>query len=185
MSDWFETLDGCWRQAWQQLGRGVADRHHPARHPTFATVSAEGWPEARTVVLRRADDVTHVLDAHTDLQSSKIESLRANPRAAFHVWIPKQQLQLRLQCDVAILHGDEVAEDWARVPDPSRQSYGVTPPPGTAISEALDYVKKPDPETFAVLRCALHHLDVVHLGEVHRRARFTKARDWAGEWLAP
>ena len=185
MSEWYETLEGLWTQAWQHLGRGVADRHHPARHPTFATVGAKGWPEARTVVLRRADQEARQLEVHTDLHSSKMESLGAAPRAAFHVWVEKQRLQIRAQAEVKVLSGHDVAELWAKVPDSSRQSYGITPPPGTPIAEALDYVKEPDQATFAVLRCSLIHLDLVHLGQDHRRVQFTKLRDWEGEWLAP
>lgn len=186
-TNWFETLDGLHAHAWQQLGRGVADRAHPARHPTFATLGQDGWPEARTIVLRAADPSAKVLEVHTDLHSSKIASLRANPRAAFHVWIEKQRLQMRLQTTVTILQGDEVADQWAKVPDPSRQSYGITPAPGTPIKDALDYVKSPDPATFAVLRCQVETMDLVHLGEVHRRAFWAKAkgRDWHGQWLAP
>lgn len=55
MSNWFETTEGIWESLWRTLERGVADAAHPARRPTFATVSPEGWPEARTVVLRTAD----------------------------------------------------------------------------------------------------------------------------------
>ncbi len=185
MSEWFETLEGLWRQSWQSLGRGVADSRHPARQPTFATVSPDGWPEARTVVLRKAEEATVSVQVQTDLHSDKIKSLRASPRAALHVWIEKQRLQIRIQTEVEILQGSAVRDLWEKVPDISRQSYGITPAPGTSIPGSLDYVKSPDPDTFAVLHCQMVHVDLVHLGEDHRRARFTRARDWAGEWLAP
>jgi pyridoxamine 5'-phosphate oxidase len=41
-------------EAWQHLAHGVADSKSPARYPTFATVSADGIPQARTVALRGA-----------------------------------------------------------------------------------------------------------------------------------
>lgn len=185
MNDWFETLDGLQTRLWQSLGRGVADRLHPARHPTLATISPDGWPEARTVVLRSADPEAAMLTAHTDLHSSKVAGLRASPRAALHIWIPKVRLQLRLTCLVSMRHGAEVADIWAKVPDLSRQSYGITPAPGTPINDALAYVKAPDPATFTVLDFSVVHIDIVHLGTVHRRARFLRDADWAGEWLVP
>ena len=40
--------------AWRHLTRGVADARAPARTPVLATVSSEGLPEARMVVLRAA-----------------------------------------------------------------------------------------------------------------------------------
>ncbi|SMY07005.1 pyridoxamine 5'-phosphate oxidase family protein [Flavimaricola marinus] len=185
MSDWFETLDGIHRRVWATLVDGVADRAAPARHVVLATQGPDGWPEARTVVLRGARPEEAVLEVHTDLHSDKIASLRKLPRAALHVWDAEQQLQVRVQADVQIASGPDVAEIWAKVPDPSRQSYGVTPAPGQPIADALAYAKVPDPATFAVLRCRVYTIDAVHLGADHRRARFVRDGDWAGQWLSP
>ena len=185
MSDWFETLPTLLDRVWQTLSRGVADANHPARLPTFATLSPDGWPEARTVVLRAADRTAGTLEIHTDLYSGKIDSLRRTPRAALHVWIPKQDLQIRIQAEVTIAQGEAVQATWQRVPDPSRQSYGVTPPPGTPIPDALDYEKSPDPASFAVLTCRAARIDAVHLGERHRRAAWSRDDDWRGCWLSP
>lgn len=185
MTDWFETTDGLFGRMWQTLAMGVADPNAPARHPTFATVGPAGWPEARTVVLRAVDARARSFDIHTDLKSAKVASLRATKHAALHVWDVSARLQIRLSATVTILTGPEVAAIWARVPDPSRQSYGVTPPPATPIPDALSYVKQPDPATFAVLNCAITAVDLVHLGAHHRRARFGPDTGWQGQWLAP
>ncbi len=185
MSDWFETTEGLWTKAWSMLGRGVADARHPARRPTLATVSPDGWPEARTVVLRAADAGAGEVTVHTDLYSDKVKSLRSTPRAALHVWVPQQDLQIRLQAKVTIQSGDATRALWDRIPDHAQQSYGVTPPPGTPVETALAYVKKPDPATFAVLTCTLTDIDLVHLGADHRRVRFSRACHWQGQWLSP
>jgi len=185
MSDWFETTEGLWGKLWSTLGRGVADAKHPARTPTFATVSPDGRPEARTVVLRHADQASGTVIMHTDLYSDKVKSLRIAPFAALHIWVPKQNLQIRLQANVVIQSGDQVRTLWDKIPDHAQQSYGVTPAPGAPIKTALDYVKKPDPATFAVLVCSLTHVDLVHLGEDHRRVSFSRDHDWQGQWLSP
>lgn len=185
MSNWYETADGLWQASWDTLSNGVADAAHPARRPTFATVSPNGWPEARTVVLRTADQQSVSVSVHTDLYSDKIESLRATPRAALHVWVADQNLQLRLQADVIIHSAPQTLPLWDDIPDHAQQSYGVTPSPGTPIKGALDYHKSPDPATFAVLECRLSHIDVVHLGQDHRRISYSRARHWAGQWLSP
>ncbi len=182
---WAADLDALYAQVWARLVRGVGDRHAPARHPTFATVSPDGWPQVRTVVLRASDPVACTLDIHTDLASAKVAALRHNPRAALHVWDASAHLQTRIELEVAILTGEDVSHIWARVPDPSRQSYGTVPSPGTPIAEALSYAKTPDPASFAVLHCTVRAIDAVHLGPHHRRARFMKADGWAGQWLAP
>lgn len=185
MNDWVETHDGLLNTVWATLARGVADAQHPARLPTFATLSPDGWPEARTVVLRAADRDGGEVTLHTDVTSDKIKSLQLTPRAALHIWDAGQQLQLRLQAEVAIDTGPNTRALWDKIPDHAQQSYGVTPPPGTVITTALNYDKIPDPDTFAVLYCTIMHIDAVHLGTDHRRARFSRARHWSGEWLSP
>lgn len=185
MTDWFETLDGLHARVWETLATGVSDAGHPARRPTLASVSPTGWPEARTVVLRSVDRDAGNLTVHTDLHSDKIASLRATPRAALHVWDAEQALQIRAQAEVTIQSGPDVLDLWQRIPDHAQQSYGVTPPPGRPIETALDYVKEPDPATFAVLLCQITHIDAVHLGADHRRAAFSRDRHWGGQWLSP
>ena len=185
MTDWFETLDGLHAKAWDLLGNGVRDASHPCRLPTISTISPDHWPEARTMVLRSADKAAGGLTLHTDLQSTKLASLRVNPRIALHVWDAETALQIRLQASVAITSGDLVRALWDEIPDHARQSYGVIPPPGTQITTALDYVKFPDPATFAVLDCRVMQIDLVHLGKDHRRATYSRSDDWAGQWLSP
>lgn len=185
MTDWFETHQGLLQRVWDTLGHGVTDAQHPARRPTFATVSPNGWPEARTVVLRAADPDSGLVCVHTDINSDKIKSLQATPCAALHIWDSAQDLQIRLQADVQIITGAETRALWDKIPNHAQQSYGVTPAPGSVIKHALDYVKDPDPNTFAVLECTVSQIDVVHLGAQHRRSHFSRARHWQGQWLSP
>ena len=72
-------------EIWLRLVRGVHDRRAPARHPTLATVTPAGRPQARTVVLRSADKPAGTLDIHTDLRSAKVRDLQTTPFAAPHV----------------------------------------------------------------------------------------------------
>ena len=185
MSEWFDTLEGLLAELWQGLARGVAQRDAPARHPTFATVSADGWPETRMVVLRAAKRDIARLEIHTDLYSAKVSSLTAQPRAELHIWDGAARLQTRMQCNVRITHGLDAAETWEKVPDPSRQSYGIAPSPGHPIAAALAYKKRPALDSFAVLHCQIEKIDVVYLGDKHRRAVFMRHDNWVGQWCAP
>lgn len=182
---WAAELDSLHAQVWTRLQRGVRDRHAPARHPTLATVGANGMPQIRTVVLRAALAQEASLDIHTDLRSAKVAELRASPLAGLHIWDASAHLQIRLETAATILTGHEVLETWQRVPDASRVAYGTMPPPGAPISHALAYEKPPDAASFAVVRLQVLAMDVVHLGPNHRRARFERADNWAGQWLAP
>ena len=64
-------------EGWQHLRRGVADARAPARQLVLATVSREGAPEARAVVLRRATQSKAEVEVHTDTRTAKIKALRA------------------------------------------------------------------------------------------------------------
>lgn len=170
---------------WQHLGRGVVDRRSPARHPTFATVSETGLPQVRTVVLRKAIASQNVIEVQTDTQTPKVAELRAHPFASLHIWVPRADLQIRLNAQVEVLTGDDVAEDWTRVPEASRVSYGTKPAPGTPIAEVYAYEKPSNPDRFAVLRCHLSDVDLLELGARHRRAFYTAKTNWIGTWVAP
>lgn len=172
-------------EAWQLIQRGVADRRSASRHPTLATVSRDGHPEARTVVLRGASQTRAELEIHTDTSSAKLDSLTQNPRAAVHIWDPRARLQIRATAHVHILTGPDAAPRWENVPEAGRVSYGTHPPPGSAIDTAFDYQIAPSPARFAVLICDLESLDLLHLGDAHRRAQYLRVEGWRGTWRAP
>ena len=185
MSEWFETLDGLQERVWARLAMAALQ----SDLVTFATVSPDGEPEARTVVLRDADPESGTLEIYTDLESAKVSSLRHQPRASVLLWDADLNLQIRAQSAVTVLTGDAVAERWDDVPDHSRFSYGMTPPPGNVITASDAYVKAPDQAVFAVLSCRVDTIDVVHLGTPHRRAGFrrdpSRGGDLVANWLAP
>jgi pyridoxamine 5'-phosphate oxidase len=180
-----QDLQALLDEAWRHLTRGVADARAPARTPTFVTVAPDGTPQARTVALRAAQKSTATLEIHTDLHTAKITALRQNPIAAFHVWIPRSDLQIRLTTRVEILTGPDTQPQWERVPAASRVSYGTAPDPGRPIADAFAYDKPAVQARFAVLRCAITHIDLVHLGTPHRRAGYHAGDKFAGQWLAP
>jgi len=172
-------------EAWRHITRGVADSRAPARYPTFVTVSPQGVPEARTVALRGASRAQGTLEVHTDIATAKVTALRASPVAAFHIWVPRADLQIRATAQVEILTGAQIDAQWERVPPASRVSYGTMPMPGTPIADVYAYEKPAERARFAVLRCALTQMDLVHLCARHRRAGYARADGWAGCWLAP
>ena len=183
--DWARSMDGLLEQAWKRLGRGVADRRAAARHPTLATVDADGWPQARTVVLRGADRAASQLTVYTDRKAGKVAELLHTPRAAVHVWDQTAHLQIRAVAEAVIQTGGVVAETWRGLSAHAQRCYGFQPASGLAIADALDYEVWPQPEDFAVIELNVTHLEVLHLGHRHRRAGFDRSQDWAGQWLVP
>jgi hypothetical protein len=180
MSD--RTLDGLFDTAWQHLSRGVADRRHPARHPTLATIGPDG-PELRTLVLRAADRAAATLELHTDLASPKAAQIAAEPRVALHVWLQRPRLQIRARALAEIDRGDRALFD--RLPPEARANYG-----GHAPGRALDGAAGPAvadgaAERLGRLTCRLTALDILHLGETQARALYRAGTGWQGQWIAP
>ena len=181
----FLDLGEFLNHAWSLLTRGVADPKSVAKNPTFSTISEEGFPTMRTVVLRRADRIANCLEIHTDIQTNKVFSLKKNNLAGLHFWIPKAKFQIRASVIVDILTGSKVKDQWNKIPMQSRVSYGSKPCPGIEINGPFDYQKNPKQDNFAVLRCDIRELDLLYLGTLHQRAIYTNANFWEGKWVAP
>ena len=171
--------------AWSLMTRGVADPKSVAKNPTFSTISEEGFPTMRTVVLRRADRIANCLEIHTDIQTNKVFSLKKNNLAGLHFWIPKAKFQIRASVVVDILTGSKVEGQWNKIPIQSRVSYGSKPSPGIEINDPFDYEKLPEQDNFAVLRCNIRELDLLYLGDLHQRAIYKTGDPSISTWVAP
>jgi len=171
--------------AWSLMTRGVADPKSVAKNPTFSTISDEGFPAMRTVVLRRADRKANCLEIHTDIQTNKVFSLKKNNLAGLHFWIPKAKFQIRASVVVDILTGSKVEGQWNKIPIQSRVSYGSKPSPGIEINGPFDYQKLPKQDNFAVLRCDIRELDLLYLGALHQRALYKPGDPSSSTWVAP
>ncbi len=181
----FQKLDDFLDFCWVQISRGKADKKSPARHPTFVTSSLDGFPNARTLVMRRSDRKNNQIEFHTDTASSKMLALEENPHAVIHFWLPKVQLQIQMDVDVEVKFGDITIPKWRNVPSNSRIAYGTIPSPGTVIESPLAYDHSSDQKRFAVLVCHIQSIQLLLLGVKHIRACYKKTTNWQGEWLSP
>ena len=181
----FQKLDDFLDFGWAQISRGKVDKKWPARHPTFVTSSADGFPNARTLVMRRSDRINNQIEFHTDTASSKMLILEENPRAGIHIWLQKVNLQIQMDVDVEIKTGEITIPYWNNVPTNSRTAYGTIPSPGKVIESPLAYDHTPDQKRFAVLICHIQSIQLLLLGDKHIRAKFKKETNWQGEWLSP
>ena len=184
MSD-LNDLSAFYDLGWQQLENTMKTRDLASRQVALATVSGDGKPEVRTVVLRDVSRVSSILQVNTDVVSAKVAALNVNPYAELLYWNEKTALQLRLKTRVEIKKDDETALIWPTVPEASRGNYGSSPETGTPISSVFDYEKLGLARNFAILVFHVDEVDIVELGDRHRRAQFCKSSDWAGQWIVP
>ncbi len=181
--------------AWQALETAIADRRSAHHLVKVATVTLDGRPSLRTVVLRGVDRTARTLRFHTDRRSGKVGEIENNPAVGMLFYDQDWQVQVRID-GVARLHaGDTVARDaWARSRPASRACYLASQRPGTVVDAppaAPAYEDMADPDAFAnfcaVVVC-VERLEWLYLrASGHQRAQF----EWAANgqttavWLSP
>lgn len=147
-----------------------------------ATVSPEGLPEVRTVVLRRLGDDSAPSFA-SDARSAKFASLAAHPWLELCLWLPEDGVQLRLLGRAEIHRSDGHALAlWEGLP-PATQALFDSPPPGRPLSAATAPSRDPrggPPAWFAAVRVPPQRFERLELGPPLRRRQWT---DPAGGWL--
>jgi len=183
-------------QIWKELGRASQDRHHEWRTPVLASIDADGWPDARTVVLRQVDALAGQLTFYTDSRSPKVPQLQAQAQAMLVFWSARLgwQLRVRVVCTV-ITAGPEVDALWQGVKQSAAAGDYLSPlPPGAVLSQSsgtanvetasVDPANAPEPaHSFTILRAQVLQMDWLELSrEGHRRAQLS-ATTWA--WLTP
>lgn len=109
-------LDTLTQRVWQELTRAPHDQHHEWRTLVLATQGLDGWPQARTVVLRAVEAASWRLSVYTDARSPKCAELRAHSAAQMVFWSPRLGWQLRVAAQATVLsEGEAVRTAWARM----------------------------------------------------------------------
>ena len=196
-----QTLADLERDTWKQLV-STPNRKKGAgfKTLTIATRSDEG-ADARTVVLRQADEVQKRIWFHTDRRADKVIQLQAHPQATLLFWDDARQIQLRLRVRITIHISDAVAdEQWQKLWVGGRKTYLSEQQPGSeqpgpypGFPERLgeDLPGQEESEAgrvnFAVVECQVLSMDYLHLSRAGQtRARFTYHGDETTmQWLAP
>lgn len=182
---WAPNLVTLHAYVWEELAKGLRDRQCVNRFPTLVTVSRDGRPQARTVVLRAANSAEWQVEVYTESDSAKVEELTASPYAAIHIWNTASRLQVRMDATAKLIQGKEAREVWESLPLASQLTCGKTPPTGTVIKDSLAYEIEVNPDKFTIVRLAIDRMDVLHLGEMHRRALFQRNTGQFGQWCVP
>ncbi len=182
------SLPDLYALAWAALGRGVGERAHPFHTATLATVH-NGRPQARTVVLRLADEPSRTLLCHCDRRSPKARE--ANGPVQWHVYDRGLKLQVRLEAEGEVLtDGDLFEARWAATPPGGRAAYRVELAPGTPAAE-------PPPagtcepgeagrQNFAVIRTVVRRMDILWLHHAgHRRVEAELAPASGADKITP
>lgn len=195
------SLDAILATLWSGLAAAVRDRDHPWHLPTVATIGLDGSPQVRTVVLRAVDPVTHAIACHTDVRSPKVAEIAANSCVAWHLYDPRERVQLRISA-VATIHraadNDPLAlERWSASTLSARRCYLAPRAPGDPCDGPSANLPEhlldrspvagedaPGRDHFAVVLTKAVEIDWLWLRAAgHRRARFAIGE--GGSWIEP
>ncbi len=193
------TLERCWAM----LARGATDRRSPAHTPAVASITADGLPDQRVMVLRDACADQRLLRFHTDARSPKIAQCAQGSPAHVLVYDVDAKVQLRIRCRAsAMSDGEQADAAWAASTNFARRCYLTVAAPGMAVDapqsglpaaisglEPTDAQIAPARVNFAVIIMDVIGIDWLHLANSgHRRARFAwdgERSAWDGVWILP
>lgn len=193
--------DTLWQAAWDLLQRGAADGKHPYATPVVATVSADGKPNSRTLVLRKSDRIEGTLWCYTDRRSQKAHDLaNSTGLMSWTFWDRKKKIQVNACGPTRWLNETDTQNRFLALPKHSRKSYATLAPPGQPkdgptdglpsdwdkrAKDNTDYAR----EHFGVLITELTTMTVLQLDrEGHRRMLATRSslgEAWEKTWLVP
>ena len=183
---WIESPETVLGRVWAQIANVQTPRGGHVRLLTLATIGANGGPELRQVVLRRANRAAGEIEIFTDATTPKCGEITLRPQVSVLIWQARDKLQIRLRGKAQIIEGQQTMTDWQEMAPAQRSNYGTVPTPGTPIADAGTYERVPDPARLAILRIRINEIDVVHLTRPHDlRALYQRADGWQGQWLAP
>lgn len=196
----YASPEELWQTAWQLLLRANNDRKHAFRTAAVSSLRPDGTPNARTVVMRKADREAGTLRLYTDLRSDKMTDLDENSQFHWLLWDPKKQLQFGASGPVQRLDRKRELELFHQIPKHGRKAYATTKGPGKTLGKNTDglppnWEELGEAETdyaaanFCVLETVLERAEVLSLDrdQGHRRIRATKDSTgrWVPEWIVP
>jgi hypothetical protein len=180
-------------EAWlpRTLSKGASDPHSAFHWPTLATVSRDGLPRMRTVVLRDHHEEQRRVIVTSDARTGKISDLSAGSAASLHIWTHKKSVQLRLRCQAEVLDRGPLWEDfWSRAKQSGKLiDFSRSPAPGTAIAEPQGWQEESENARghFRVIALTYDEADYLYQGrdEVRRATVRFSSQSSQTDWVVP
>ena len=196
---YYEDSKEIEKKIWELLSTAVKDRSSEFRTPVFICGNDKDL-DGRVVVLRKADPQNNFIQYHSDIRSSKIETIKQNPSCAILFYGKEEKIQLRVKAECNVHFDDEITkESWEKTGHISRKCYLVTNGPGTKSDkptsgldnkfDSFDFTKEESEEgykNFCVIRCKIKSIEWLYLAaKGHRRALINLNGPKSFTWLVP
>ncbi|MEM1136159.1 MAG: pyridoxamine 5'-phosphate oxidase family protein [Bacteroidota bacterium] len=174
---------------WTELVKGKVDKKHDFRYPVLGSMSQNGYPEIRTVILRDVLISERKLIFFTDYRSPKVMQLKAQPKASLLFYHYKKKLQLRISGIVTLYNKDSLAKKYlSKLPEIALKDYLSITAPGKKVNNSLNELLtyKKAFENFTVVQIETTKIDYLQLKlEGHERMILTWNNGWDGEKVTP
>jgi len=197
------TLENIYTDCWERIAAGAKTAKHAFHLVTLSTIN-NGFPEMRTVVLRKSNSLENTLNFHTDYRSPKVNQIKENASVAILLYDFESRIQIRLRTKATIHHLDSVCEEaWKNSRLESKRCYLVDPSPSSIIDFPDDGLPKnlsvkdltednvqPGFQNFVVIKTKVLELDWLFLNNKgHRRAQFriiaNEEKNIEKNWMLP
>ncbi len=166
-----QTASSIWETVSEQLTNAATSAQHPLHLFSLATISEEGLPHIRTVVLRKFQPFERIIFFHTDIRSPKTRHIQAHKNVSLHWYSPSERLQIRIAAQAIVHHHNACAENaWLASRPMSRACYTSTHPPGTPIKlfpPAPPVPNETDRSGFNVFAVVACHFETIELLSLH------------------
>jgi hypothetical protein len=186
MSDAHAFID----DALSRLAAGLDERGSDWRNVQLATVSPEGRPGVRTLILRGFDQKEGTAELHSDSRAGKVRDIKFSRHVSILAWSPDDQLQIRMSGKAELHNQDGLARTrWEALSDKARATYGLAAEPGSSVDGPEQSNLTPDRqfEMFTVIVVSLSRADVLRLesggGQTRAVATFgpgERVAQWVG-----
>jgi len=172
------------------LERSLHDRSAELRNIQLATLSPEGRPGLRTLVLRGFERSPASAEMHSDARAGKVRDIAHASQVTFLAWSSADRLQLRFEGSARLHRDDDAARArWDKLSPHARNAYGLRAQPGAPITDPGDQphlLPEGQFQQFTVILVALASVDVLRLEPNGRQTRaygrFTPSGMTAG-WI--
>ncbi|MFC4292055.1 pyridoxamine 5'-phosphate oxidase family protein [Sphingorhabdus arenilitoris] len=202
LPDYYDDLNACLDHIETVLADGVTNRKAPAHHPVVASLTHDGAPTQRVMILREIDWQAQRMRFHTDRRSAKVGQVDSRQEMSVLIYDEAAKLQLRFEGTGRTDIASNADEAWTRSTAFARRCYMAEAAPGSASASPTSGLpswiegKQPDEaqltdarDNFAVLYFAFDRIDWLYLANAgHRRAQFIfdpVAQGWSGQWVVP
>ena len=164
--------------------KAKTQKKHPFRYFTLTTVSSNGHPQGRVVVLRNFDSQSFSFTVYTDARSEKIKALAANPIAELLFYDPRKMHQIRVKSKCVLVEKSDALFRQQHIN--AQKDYTTDLPPGTKI-KSMDAVGYAADHHFTQLIFSAYEIESLRLKRPnHQRAVFEfQNQQWIGSFQVP